>query len=148
MKVILKEDVEGLGKYGEQMNVANGYARNFLLPRKLAVEATVHTVRIFEQQAAKHAKFVAEAKSDCEKLAAIINAIELSIPAKAGEEGKLFGSVTVGDITEALAKHGQELDKKKVHLAEPIKTLGTYSVSIKLHPEVTATVKVNVTKDE
>ena len=148
MKVILKEDVEGLGKYGEQMNVANGYARNFLLPRQLAVEATVHAVRIFEQQAAKHAKVVAEAKADCEKLAAVLNAIELTILAKAGEEGKLFGSVTAGDVVEALAKQGQEIDKKKVHLDEAIKTLGVYSVSIKLHPEVTATIKVNVTKDE
>ena len=147
MKVILKDDIEKLGAFGQIVNVADGYARNYLIPKKLAMEATPHALNIFEQQAAKRTKLMEVQKQDMQKIAATLSALVLTIPAHAGDEGKLFGSVTTSDIADALLKAGQEIDKKRIILDEPIKALGEYTVTVKLHPEVTAAIKVIVTAE-
>ena len=144
MKVILKEDVQNLGIIGTVVDVANGYGRNYLIPRKLAVEANPKNLKQFE-----HHKKIILAKAEKIKIAAgevgdEISALSLVIEAKAGEEDKLFGSVTTKDIAEAISKQGLEVDKRKIILKEPIKRLGTYDVSVKVHQDVTATVKVEV----
>jgi large subunit ribosomal protein L9 len=144
MKVILKDDIEGLGNYGDTVNVAPGYARNYLIPRKLAMEATEHATKLFEMEKAKRAKMLAEQKAGAEQVAAALSALKLTIKAKTGDEGKLFGSVTSSDIASALAKLGHEVDRKKIHLAESIKALGSYTVEVKVHPEVTASIPVEV----
>ncbi len=144
MKVILKDDIEGLGNYGDTVNVAPGYARNYLIPRKLALEATRHAVQLFEMEKTKRAKVLAEQKGSAEQFAATLSALKVTIKAKTGEEGKLFGSVTSSDIVSELVKLGHEIDRKKVHLAETIKAVGTYTAEIKVHPDVIATVQVEV----
>ena len=147
MKVFLKEDVKNLGKMGDVVNVSEGYARNFLLPKKFAVEAITknlkefeHNKRIIQERAAK---IKDASKATADKLSALI----LKIRAKAGEEEKLFGSVTTMDIAEAFKAEGFDIDKKKILLAEPIKRLGEYTVEVKIHHEVNATVKVQVVSD-
>lgn len=144
MKVFLKEDVKNLGRMGEVLNVAEGYARNFLLPKKLAVEANTKNIKEFEHNKKtiqdKAAKIRDSAKLNADKL----SAVSLTIRAKAGEEEKLFGSVTTMDIAEALKAEGYDIDKKKISLEEPIKRLGSYTVEVKIHPEISASVKVNV----
>lgn len=144
MKVFLKEDVKNLGRMGEVLNVAEGYARNFLLPKKLAVEANTKNIKEFEHYKKmiqeKAAKLRDSAKLNADK----ISAVSLTIRAKAGEEEKLFGSVTTMDIAEALKAEGYDIDKKKISLEEPIKRLGSYTVEVKIHPEISASVKVNV----
>jgi large subunit ribosomal protein L9 len=147
MKVFLKEDVKNLGKIGDVVNVAEGYARNFLLPKKFAVEANPknlkefeHNKRIIQERAAK---IKDASKAEADKL----SALTLKVKAKAGEEDKLFGSVTTMDIAEAFKAEGFEVDKKKILLAEPIKRLGEYTVEVKIHSEVNATVKVQVISD-
>jgi large subunit ribosomal protein L9 len=147
MKVFLKEDVKNLGKIGDVVNVSEGYARNFLLPKKFAVEANPknlkeyeHNKRIVQERAAKI--------RDASKAAADkLSALTLRIRAKAGEEEKLFGSVTAMDIAEAFKAEGFEIDKKKILIGEPIKRLGEYTVEVKVHSEVNATVKVQVISD-
>ena len=147
MKVFLKEDVKNLGKIGDVVNVAEGYARNFLLPKKVAVEANpknlkefAHNKRIIQEKAAKI--------RDASKAAADkLSALTLTIKVKAGEEDKLFGSVTAMDIAEAFKAEGFEVDKKKILIGEPIKRLGEYTVEVKIHSEVNATVKVQVISD-
>ena len=147
MKVFLKEDVKSLGKMGDVVNVAEGYARNFLLPKKFAVEANPKNLKEFEHNKRiiqeKAAKIKDASKATAEKL----SAVTLKIKAKAGEEDKLFGSVTTMDISEAFKAEGFEIDKKKIVLAEPIKRLGEYTVEVKVHSEVNATVKVQVVSD-
>lgn len=146
MRVILKEDVKDLGVMGTIVDVKNGYGRNYLIPRNLAVEANPNNVKEFEHQ--KKAILVKAKKviRTMEDLAARISQIAVSIEAQAGEEDKLFGSVTSKDIAEAIAAQGVEVDKRKIVLEEPIKRLGSYDVVVKVHPEVTATVKVEVTR--
>jgi len=144
MKVFLKEDVRSLGKIGEVVNVADGYARNYLLPQKMAVEANTRNIKEFE-----HNKRIIQEKAvkirDANKAAAdSLSALVLTIPAKAGEEDKLFGSVTNMDIAEALKAAGHDIDRKKIHLEEPIKRLGSFTAEIRLHHDVTAAVKINV----
>jgi large subunit ribosomal protein L9 len=144
MKVFLKDDVKNLGRMGEVVNVADGYARNFLLPKKLAVEANPKNVREFEHNRRIIQEKAAKVKEASKGLADQLAAVTLTISAKAGEEEKLFGSVTNMDVADALKAAGYDFDKKKVIMEEPIKRLGVYSVGVKIHPEITATVQVQV----
>ncbi|MBI5099454.1 MAG: 50S ribosomal protein L9 [Nitrospirae bacterium] len=146
MKVILKEDVKNLGTIGSVVDVANGYGRNYLLPRNLAVEANSNNIRQFEHQ--KNIILVKAKKiiRSAEDLAKQVSGITLSIEAQSGEDDKLFGSVTSMDIAEALSKKGIDIDKRKINLEEPIKRLGTYSVAVKIHQDVSANVTVEVKK--
>jgi large subunit ribosomal protein L9 len=148
MEVILREHVDNLGRRGEVVKVAEGYARNFLLPRKLALPVTEANRRQIERERAKlDAKEAAE-KGDAEALAQRIGALDLSVARRVGENDTLYGSVTAADITELLQKQGIEVDRRKVHLAEPLKQLGEFSVPVKIHRDVTAQVKVRVVKEE
>ncbi len=146
MKVILKEDVENLGIMGAVVDVANGYGRNYLLPRDLAVEASTKNIKFFEHQKKNILVKAQKVKMVADDLSGKLSAISLSFDMKAGEEDKLFGSVTTKDIAEAITKQGIEVDRKKIVLAEPIKRLGSYDVTIKVQQGVTATVKVEVNK--
>lgn len=148
MKIILKEDIDKLGKYGEIVNVADGYARNFLLPKGLALEATPHAMNLFEMQAAKRAKVVAEQTAAAQKAAETLQDLKVTIKVKVGEENKLYGSVTAADIAAAIANLGQEIDRRKIQLDEPIKAVGEYTVSVKLYSDVVAQIPVSVVKDE
>lgn len=148
MKVILKENMENLGHIGDIVKVAPGYARNYLLPRGLALEATSRNAKALD-----HAKRQMEYKKNkvlevAKQFAARIEGIALILPHQAGEEGKLFGSVTNMELAEQLKAQGVEVDRKKIALAEPIRQVGEYTVAIKVHPEVTASLKVSVTKAE
>ncbi len=145
VQVILSEEVTNLGRPGDVVKVRAGYARNYLLPRKLAVEANPKNLRAFE-----HAKGVAMLKREALKQKATslkvrIEALTLAITARAGEEGKLFGSVTNIDIERALREQGFEVERRRIALAEPIKQLGDFTVTVKLESEVDARLKVNVT---
>ncbi len=144
MKVFLREDVRKVGKMGDVVNVSDGYARNFLFPKKLAVEANTKNIKEFEHNKRVIHERVAKIKDASKAAAEKLSAITLVMKAKAGEEEKLFGSVTTMDIAEALKAEGFEIDKKRISLEEPIKRLGEYSVEVKIHPEVSATVKVHV----
>lgn len=144
MKVILREDVKDVGNIGELLTVKDGYARNFLIPRGLALEANPKNVKALEHEKRKIQEKVKKAKSGAEEMAAKISAATVMIKAKVGEEEKLFGSVTAMDIAEALKKEGLDIDRKKITLDEPIKRLGNYTVSVKVHPEVSAQVTVQV----
>lgn len=144
MNVILKEDVKNLGKMGDVVTVKEGYARNFLFPKGLAVEAIDKNVKAFEHTKRQILDRAKKVKTDAETMAAKFAGKTIVIAAKAGEEEKLFGSVTTADIAEALKKDGNEVDKKKIHLEEPIRRLGTYTVSVKVHPEVSVDVTVQV----
>jgi large subunit ribosomal protein L9 len=147
MKVILKEDVKDLGHIGEMLSVKDGYARNFLLPRGLALEANPRNVKALEHEKRKIHEKMRKMKVSAEDLASRISAAAITIKAKAGEEDKLFGSVTAMDLAEALSKEGLEIDRKKIVLEEPIKRLGTYTVSVKVHAEVSAQFTVNVVSE-
>ena len=145
MKVILLQDVKKLGKKGDIMEVAEGYARNFLLPQKLATHATADTLNQIQQQKTAAADRVKRLLDEAKLLAAQLGKIEVKVPAKAGEGGKLFGAVTTKDIADAAkTQHGIELDRRKMEIVEPIKNLGPASVVMKIHPEVTAEIKVQV----
>ncbi len=144
MNVILKEDVKNLGKMGDVVTVKEGYARNFLLPKNIAVEANEKNVKALEHKKGQILDRAKKIKTDAETMAAKFAGKTITITAKAGEEEKLFGSVTTADIAEALKKDGNEVDKKRIHLEEPIRRLGTYTVSVKVHPEVSADVTVQV----
>ena len=148
MQIILQEDVEKLGNRGEVVTVAEGYARNFLLPRKLALEATAGNMKRLEKMRAAFAKKEAVEKGDAQKLAELLAGVSLEVTRKSGENDQLFGSVTSADISEALAAKGFTIDKKKIQLAEPIKTIGEFDVPLKLHREVSSTVKLTVKKEE
>ena len=146
MKVILREDIKNIGKCGDVKNVSDGYARNFLLKKNLVLEATPANLEKIEAEKKKYAAKMAKVKVEFEALAVKISALEVSFTRKVGEEGKMFGSVTSEEIAEAVKAKGFEVDKRKVELAEPIKTLGSHEVTIKLHHEVSAKVKVIVEK--
>lgn len=146
MKVILKEDVSKLGDMGSIVDVKNGYGRNYLIPRNLAVEANPKNIKQFEHQKTMILSKAKKVKQSAEDLADQISKMTIILEAKAGEEDKLFGSVTSKDIAEAISKQGVEVDKRKVLLEEPIKHLGSYEVSIKILQDVTATVNVEVRK--
>ena len=146
MKVILVEDVKSLGKSGESVNVAEGYARNFLIPKKLALGATPANQRVYENEAKARLKKRDKEKADAAAVAEKMSALSLTIARQAGEDDKLFGSVTNGDIAEALAKEGFKVDKRHIELADHLKALGIFEVPVKLHAEVTAMIKVWVVK--
>jgi large subunit ribosomal protein L9 len=148
MEVILKEDVNKLGHRGDVVKVADGYGRNYLLPEKLAIEATLANKAVIEQMKASAVRKSAKEKTGAEQLATQLSEVELVFERKVGENEHLFGSVTSGDIAEALEAKGYKIDKKKIHLAEPIKALGDFEVPVKLHREVTIPVKVHVKKEE
>ncbi|MCL5238754.1 MAG: 50S ribosomal protein L9 [Nitrospirae bacterium] len=147
MKVILKEEVKDLGQIGEMLSVKDGYARNFLIPRGLAVEANPKNIKSLEHEKRKIQEIVKKAKAGAEDLASKLSAQSVTIKVKAGEEDKLFGSVTAMDITEALKKEGLDIDRKRLVLDEPIKRLGTYKVTVRIHPEVSAQISVNVERE-
>lgn len=144
MEVILREDVKSLGRAGDLVKVKPGYARNFLLPKGLAFEATAGNKKRIEAEGKARTARVASERAGAEALAAKLGALSISLPGKAGEEGKLFGSITASDIAAALARAGVELDRRKIDLEHPIKALGAHSVPVRLHPDVHAEVKVNV----
>jgi large subunit ribosomal protein L9 len=145
MKVVLLEEVKKLGKKGDVLEVAEGYARNFLLPKKLAAPATADTLNQLQQQKAAAADRQKRQLEEAKLLAAQLAKIEVKVAAKAGEGGKLFGAVTTKDIADAAkAQHGIELDRRKMEIPEPIKNMGPTTVVLKLHPEVTAEIKILV----
>jgi len=148
MQIILQEDVEKLGNRGQVVEVAEGYARNFLLPRKLALEANAGNMKRLEKMRAAFAKKEATEKGDAQKLAELLAGVSLEIARKSGENDQLFGSVTTADISDALAAQGYTIDKRKLQLAEPIKLIGNFDIPVKLHREVVATVKLAVKKEE
>ena len=148
MEVILKEDVNKLGHRGDVVKVADGYGRNYLLPGKLAIEATAANRVVIEQMKAAAVRKSAREKGDAEQLATTLSAVELVFERKVGENEHLFGSVTSGDIAHELEAKGYTIDRRKVALDEPLKTLGEYHVPVKLHRDVTAHVKVTVQGDQ
>ncbi|MFL1676150.1 50S ribosomal protein L9 [Paenibacillus dendritiformis] len=147
MKVILLQDVKGQGKKGQIKEVSEGYAQNFLFKQGLARPATEGNLKTLEQQHKSEQKRKEQEKLDAEKLAAILNETTVPLSAKAGEGGRLFGAITTKQIAEALSKMKLKIDKRKIELDEPIRSLGYTNVTIKLHPDVKATVKVHVTEE-
>ena len=148
MEVILREDVAKLGVRGEVVKVAPGYARNFLLPKKLAVAATGSNKKIVEQERQAHLRKDAKLKVDAEDLSKLLTGVSVTIAQKAGENDQLFGSVTSKDVADALAAKNFTIDRRKVQLDEPIKQLGEFKVPVRLHRDVTAEVTVIVVKEE
>ena len=146
MKVVLLEDIPRLGKMGDLIQTKDGYARNYLLPKKIAVPANPQNLKTLEHQKTLLQQKQNRIKRDAEKLAQKIEKISCTISKPAGEEDKLFGAVTSLDIEESLNEEGLKIDRKRIQLEEPIKSLGIYKVPIKLHPEVTANLKVWVVK--
>jgi large subunit ribosomal protein L9 len=148
MEVILREEVEKLGRRGDVVKVASGYARNFLLPRRLAVAASESNKKIVEQEKQAYLRREAKEVGDASELAKLMSAVTLTITQKAGENDQLFGSVTAADIATLLEKQGYAIDRRKVHLDEPIKTLGDFKASVRLHRDVTVEIPVHVVKEE
>lgn len=147
MKVILIEEVPTLGKAGDHVDVARGYARNFLIPRRLAVEATPQNLRALEQFKAAARQREDRLKREAETVAQHLKGMSLTISRQAGEQDQLFGSVTKIDIAEALAARGIRLDRKKIQLEEPIKSLGTYTIPIRLRRDIAAEIQIQVVKE-
>lgn len=147
MEIILKEDVEKVGSAGEKVKVADGYGRNFLLPQGLAIEATAGNLKVIKQHMNIRAKKIAELKGEAEAMAASLSKLRLSFTRKAGEEGKLFGSVTSAEIGRSVVEKGFEIDRRKVLLDMPLKQLGEHEVKIRLHPEVVAGITVEILAD-
>ena len=146
MKVILTEDVKKQGKKGDIIEVSEGYARNFLLPQKLAIPATNANVNNAVQHKEAEQRKVQRAIDEAKMMASQLAKVEVSIPVKTGEGGRMFGSVTAKDIVDALlAQRGIELDKRKIDIKDAIKNLGTFPVSVRVHPDVTAQIQVHVT---
>jgi large subunit ribosomal protein L9 len=147
MEVILREDVEKLGTRGQMVKVSPGYARNFLLPQRLAVAATESNKKIVEQERQAHLRREAKEVSDASDLGKMMADVSVTIAQKAGENDQLFGSVTSKDIAEALEKQGYTIERRKIALEEPIKTLGEFKVPLRLHREVTTELTVHVVKE-
>lgn len=147
MKVILREDVKNIGDMGQIVDVADGFGRNYLVPRGLAVEANIRSIKSLEHEKKVIQEKARKIKNQAQDLASKVSSAAVVIKAKAGEEGKLFGSVTTMDIAEQLKKVGFDIDKKKISMEEPIKRLGSYSVKIKIHPEIAAEVNVQVVEE-
>ncbi len=148
MKVILIENVQSLGKIGDIADVKDGYARNFLLPKKLALPATEENVKRVQKKIQEMQRKIEIEKMTAEELDRKLRGLLLTIPKKCGEKDTIFGSVTVADILEALSKVGLEIEKKKIQLSEPIKKLGIYTIPIKLNPSLTSEIKIEVVKGE
>lgn len=147
MEVILREEVEKLGTRGQVVKVKSGYARNFLLPRRIAVPATEANKKIIEQERQSWLRKEAKIAADAADLGKLLAGVVLEFARKAGEEDHLFGSVTAGDIEDALGKKNFTIEKKKIQLDEPLKTLGEHKVPVRLHKEVTVEITVNVVKE-
>jgi large subunit ribosomal protein L9 len=147
VKLILREDVESLGKVGDVVDVAGGYGRNYLLPRGLAVKASTKNLKEQEHQKKLIRARLDRQKKDAQEMAGSLDSVSCTIARKTGEEEKLYGSVTSRDIEEALEEEGVSIDRKRIMLEEPIKKLGVYTVPVKLHTEVTGTIKVWVVKE-
>ena len=148
MEVILRDDVSNLGTRGQVVKVAPGYARNFLIPQKLAVAATESNKKIVEQERQAHLRKDAKLASEAQDLAKLVNGVSVTFHQKAGENDQLFGSVTSKDVADALAAKGYTIDRRKIQLDDPIKSLGEFKVPVKLHKDVTAEVTVVVAKEE
>jgi len=148
MDVILREDIDKLGTRGQLVKVAPGYARNFLLPNKMAVAATDSNKKIVEQERQAYLRREAKVESEAKDLGKMLGAVAVTIRQKAGENDQLFGSVTSKDIAEALEAQGYTIERRKIALEEPIKTLGEFKVPVKLHREVTVEITVTVAKEE
>jgi large subunit ribosomal protein L9 len=148
MEVILREDIEKLGARGQIVKVAPGYARNFLLPKRLAVAATEANRKIVEQERQAHLRKEAKLQTEAEDLGKLLAGTTVTISQKAGENDQLFGSVTAQDIANALAAKNFTIERRKVQLEEPIKQLGTYQVTVRLHKDVTTEIGVNVVREE
>lgn len=147
MKVIFLQDVKGQGKKGEVKNVSEGYAQNFLIPRGLVRPATEGNVKTLEQQTAAELKRKEKEKEEAIALGKKLEEVTVTLKAKAGEGGRLFGAITSKQVAEALEKTGIKIDKRKIEMHEPIRTLGVTQVPVKLHPEVKSTFKVQVTEE-
>lgn len=147
MKVIFLKDVKGQGKKGEIKDVSEGYAQNFLMPRGLVRPATEGNVKTLEQQTAAELKRKAQEKEEAVQLGKKLEEMTVQLKAKAGEGGRLFGAITSKQVAEALEKLGIKLDKRKIEMHDPIRTLGVTQVPVKLHPEVKSTLKVHVTEE-
>jgi large subunit ribosomal protein L9 len=147
MEVILKEDVQKLGHRGDVVKVAEGYGRNYLLPRKLAIEATAGNKAVIEQMKQSAVRRSAIEKADSEALSKQLEAVTLTFARKAGEKDHLFGSVTSSDIAEGLEQKGFNIDRRKIQLHEPLKSIGEFDVPIRLHRDVTSRIKVVVEKE-
>ena len=148
MEVILREDIDKLGSRGEVVKVAAGYARNFLIPKRLAVAASESNKKIVEQERQAHLRKEAKLVGEAQDLAKIMLGTAITIKQKAGEADQLFGSVTSKDIADALAAKGFNIDRRKIQLDDPIKQLGEYTVPVRLHKDVTVDVSVLVAKEE
>jgi large subunit ribosomal protein L9 len=148
MEVILKEDVNKLGHRGDVVKIADGYGRNYLLPGKLAIEATANNKAVIEQMKGSSIRKLAKEKVVAEDLAKKLEAVELVFERKVGENDHLFGSVTSGDIAHQLEEKGYPIDRRKISLEEPLKSLGEFHVPIKLHREVTSHIKVTIKGEE
>ena len=147
MKVVLKDDIKNIGKMGQIVDVTAGYARNYLVPKGLAVEANTKNIKSLEHQKRIIQDNATKIKNSAQDLSNKISTITLVIKAKSGEEGKLFGSVTTMDIAELLQNEGVEIDKKRISLDEPIKRLGSYTVNVKLHSEISTQLNVQVVEE-
>ena len=148
MEVILREEIEKLGRRGDVVKVAAGYARNFLLPRRLAVAANESNKKIVEQEKQAYLRRESKEIGDANDLARMMGSVEVTIAHKAGENDQLFGSVTATDIATSLEKLGYTIDRRKVQLEEPIKKLGDYKASVRLHKEVSVDIPVHVVKED
>jgi large subunit ribosomal protein L9 len=148
MEVILREDIEKLGVRGQVIKVASGYARNFLLPKRMAVAATESNKKIVEQERQAHLRKEAKAQGEAEGLAKIMTNATVRIVQKAGENDQLFGSVTSKDIAEALSAQDYNIDRRKIQLEDPIRQLGEYKVAVRLHKDVAVEITVVVAKEE
>ncbi len=148
MEVILREDIDNLGSRGQVVKVASGYARNFLLPKRLAVQATEANKKIVEQERQAHLRKEAKAKGEAEDLGKLMGNVTITIAQKAGENDQLFGSVTSKDIADALAAQNYTIDRRRIQLDEPIKQLGEFKVPVRLHKDVSVEITVVVSKEE
>ena len=147
MEVILKEDVAKLGSRGDVVKVAEGYGRNFLLPHKLAIEASAGNKKVIEQMRAAALRRSAKEKAQAEELSKQFDGLSILLQRRSGEHDQLFGSVTSGDIADSLERKGFNIDRQKIQLHEPLRTLGEFTIPIKLHRDVTAHLKVVIEKE-
>jgi large subunit ribosomal protein L9 len=148
MEVILREHVDNLGRRGDVVKVAPGYARNFLLPRKLALPVNEGNKRVIERERKLAETRELEERQQAEAVANRLSQIELTLSRRVGDTEQLYGSVTTADIAEALLEKGLEIDRKRIHLDEPLKSLGAFTIPVKLHRDVTAQLKVHVAKQD
>ena len=146
MKVLLLQDVKAHGKKGDIIEVSDGYAKNFLIKRKMAIQATNQVINETNQKKASELRKLEIEKQEAIKLAERLNGNTIIVEIACGDNGKMFGSVTAKEISDALLKSGYDIDKKKINLKEPIKSLGTFSVEVKVYANVTSTIKINVVK--